>query len=131
MSPSPACAILAPQQLDAIPWNSAKPSPLQGGRPGSALFDQILSRGQAGIVEVSLEKTRTSKTYRAKLETALAQLLLWVSASAWATVDWMSDATKCNQVLCEYVEKLHKSSGKIADGRLAILSVQAVRRELV
>ena len=77
-----------------------------------------------------LEKTRTSKAYRATLEVALAQLLLWVATTSWAVIDWMSDATKCNQVLCEYVEKLHRGSGKQVSARNTILSVQAVRREL-
>lgn len=99
-------------------------------QPGAALYGQLLSRGEAGIVEVGLEKTRTSKAYRAKLEVALAQLLLWVATTSWAAIDWMSDATKCNQVLCEYVEKLHRGSGKLVSARNAILSVQAVRREL-
>ena len=97
---------------------------------GSALFDQLLSRGEKGIAEVALEKARTSKTYRAKLEAALAQLLLWASTIFWAAIDWMSDAIKCNQVLCEYVQKLHRNNGKIAAGRLAILAIQTVRREL-
>ena len=79
---------------------------------------------------MGLEKTRTSKAYRAKLEVALAQLLLWVATTSWAAIDWMSDATKCNQVLCEYVEKLHRGSGKLVSARNAILSVQSVRREL-
>ena len=122
------CAIPAPQQLDAIPWNSAKPSHNQDARPGTALFDQLLSLGESGIVEVALEKSPASKTYPAKLEAVLAQLLLWVSTTVWATVDWMLDATKCNQVLCEYVQKMHKSSGNISAGLLAILAIQNVRR---
>ena len=89
MSPSTACAIPAPQQLEDIPWNSAKLSHNRVLKPGSALFDQLLSRGESGIAEVALETARTSKTYRAKLEAALAQLLLWVSTTIWAAVDWM------------------------------------------
>ena len=103
MSPSPESGIAGPQLLGAIPWNSAKHLQTLGVQPGATLYGQLLSRGEAGIVEVGLQKTRKSKAYRAKLEVALAQLLLWVATTSWAAIDWMSDATKCNQVLCEYV----------------------------
>ena len=113
MAPSLESGTAGPQLLGAIPWNSAKHPRTPGVQPGAALHGQLLNRGEAGIVEVGLEKTRTSKAYRAKLEDALALLLLWVATTCWAAVDWMSDATKCNEVLCEYVEKLHRGNGKL------------------
>ena len=73
--PSPASGTAGPQLLASIPWNSATHSRSPGTQSGAALYGQLLSRGEAGISEVGLEKPRTSKAYRAKLEFALAQLL--------------------------------------------------------
>ena len=65
---------------------------------------------------------------RAKLKAALTQLLIWVATTALVLKDWMSDATQCNQVLCEHVQKLHTSNGKVGVARLAISTVQSFRR---
>ena len=81
MAPSLESGTAGPQLLGAIPWNSAKHPRTPGVQPGAALHGQLLNRGEAGIVEVGLEKTRTSKAYRAKLEVALALLLLWVATT--------------------------------------------------
>ena len=119
-----------PQLLAVIPWSAAAHSRTPGTQPGAALYGQLVSKREIGIFEVGLEKTHTSRAYRAKLEVGFAQLLFWVDATNWGAVDRMSDATRCNQVLCAYVKELHTGSGKLVAARHAILANQSVRHEL-
>ena len=41
--------------------------------PGSELYNELLNKGDSKITEVGLEKTRVSRTYRSRLEAALAK----------------------------------------------------------
>ena len=77
-----------------------------------------------------MEKVRTSRTYRQRLEQALADLLCWVAVSVFATTAWLDDPLLTNQVLCEWIEHLYDSGGKISLARHGILSIQTSRREL-
>ena len=79
---------------------------------------------------MDLERSRTSKTYRMHLQRALATLLYWVSLGSFAALDWLADPLLTNQVLCEFVQHVFASGGKIGLGRHAILAVQTSRREL-
>ena len=80
--------------------------------------------------EVQLETTRTSRTYRARLEQTLGLLLHWISFSAWCGVDWWLCPVKVNQVLVEFVEWQFTTGARICHSRHAILIVHAAFRDL-
>ena len=83
----------------------------------------------ADVHEVGLEVTRTSQTYRRRLQQALANLLLWVALTRWTRTEWWIDVVVTNQILCEYIEHLHSSSsGKLSEARHAVLAVQTAFR---
>ena len=88
------------------------------------------NRGRLEISEVSLERSRTSATYRKRLEQALAVLLIWVASSTFATASWLEDPLLANQVVCEWVQHIYSTGGKISLARHGILAVQTARREL-
>ena len=102
----------------------------QQSQPSKGLLGVTTSRGRPDIAEVSLEKGRTSRTYRRRLESALADVLFWVSVSAFAATAWLADPLLANQVLCEWVQHVYESGGKISLARHGILSIQTCRREL-
>ena len=66
----------------------------------------------------------------ARLEQALADLLFWVSVSCSASSNWLEDLVLTNQVLCEWIQHVYESGGKISLARHGILSIQTARREL-
>ena len=121
---------LAPEQRAGTLLTSAKKSHKGLSLHSADLLGTVRARGTPGIEEVCLERTRTSKTYRGHLQHGLAVLLHWVSLSAFAAMDWLGDPLLAHQVLCEFVDHVFRTGGKIGLGRHAILSVQTARREL-
>ena len=82
--------------------------------------------GGGGLSSVHPGGSPESSCAVAGTDAATAARATRVTTTAWVNMDWMSDAVKCNQVLCGYIGNLHAGSGKIAAARLAILSIQAV-----
>ena len=99
-------------------------------KPSRGLLGTVTARGHPDLNEVALEKSRTSATYRKRLEQALAVLLCWVCASAFAASSWLDDPLVTNQVLCEWIQHVFQIGGKISLARHGILAVQTSRREM-
>ena len=57
-------------------------------KPSVDVFGQVRNQSGMRIEEVSLERTRVSRKYRSHLDNALGFLLLWVTGTIWATVEW-------------------------------------------
>ena len=58
------------------------------------------------VVEVELETTRCSKTYRLRLVNCLGFFLHWLAVNAVAET-WSEDAVVANQVLCNFVQWMY------------------------
>ena len=90
---------------------------------------QVVGAG-IDLGDVQLETTRTSRTYRARLEQALCLFLHWISFTAWCGVDWWLCPVKASQVLVELVEWQFTTGARICHSRHAILNVQTAFRDL-
>ena len=119
-----------PAQLAVTPLASAGPLPNKRSQLSGELLGLVRGRGLDDITEVDLERSRTSRRYRQHLEHALGALLCWVSLSVHAATDWLASPLLANQVLCNFVQHVFDTGGKIGLARHSILAVQTCRREL-
>ena len=119
-----------PAQQAATLLSYAKTSRSGLAKPSVDVFGQVRSQSGVRIEEVSLERIRVSRKYRSHLDNALGFLLLWVTGTCWAAVEWAKEAASANQVLCELIQWLHTSGHRISLARHSVLAVQSAHREL-
>jgi len=80
--------------------------------------------------EVELETTRTSRSYRARLQCSLALFIEFLAlCNVGATAWWRCEAAT-NQLLCEFIEHSRAIGRPIAYARHAILGVQTCHKHL-
>ena len=84
----------------------------QRSKPSRGLLGTVTARGRPDINEVELEQSRTSSSYRKRLEQALAVLLCWVAASSFSASSWLDDPVLTNQVLCEWMQHVFQTGGQ-------------------
>ena len=81
------------------------------------------------VVEVELETTRCSKTYRLRLVNCLGFFLHWLAVNAVAET-WSEDAVVANQVLCNFVQWMYSHQLPLWRARHTVLAVQTAYKHL-
>ena len=80
--------------------------------------------------ESSLESTRTTQVYRARLHSCLNLFLGWAAFAGHSVQEWTGRPEYANQLLVDYIQHVHDEGQNIWIARHAVLAVQTIWRPL-
>ena len=105
----------------------SQPSPIVSGT--ELLHGAGVSRDGVAVQGVQLESSKSSATYRARLQWCLAFFVQWLTLRS-VTSEWWQDEVVANQLLCDCIQYMYENKIAMQRARRMILGVQTAYKPL-